>query len=345
MIDPTTLVRPNIRALTPYSSARDEYTGQGVFLDANENPYGTLNRYPDPYQRALKQRVAELKGVPAEQCFVGNGSDEAIDLLLRIFCEPGRDRAVVFPPTYGMYAVSAAINNVGLIELPLTDDFRLPVANFPQLASAENCPLLFICSPNNPTGNTMQASAVEMLLRTFRGIVVVDEAYIDFSDHPSWTARLNEFPNLVVLQTLSKAWGLAAARIGLAFASPAVVALLNKVKPPYNVPGPSQEVALQALRDPRAFEQQLAALHREKTRLRNALAELPNVLEIYPSNTNFFLLRVTNANALYQQLLEQRIVVRNRHSVVRNCLRITVGTPEENNALINALSYEKSPLS
>ena len=334
------LVRPNILRLRPYSSARHEFKGAAeVYLDANENPYDTgYNRYPDPLQLAVKQALGRLKGVAPANIFLGNGSDEAIDLLLRIFCEPGRDAILTLPPTYGMYRVSADINNVEVREVPLTADFQPDVAAV-QAATDERTKLLFLCSPNNPSGNSLDPAAMRVLCAGFPGIVVVDEAYIDFAEQESAVRWLEEFPNLVVLQTFSKAWGLAGARLGIALASPEIIALFNKVKPPYNVNQLSQQVALDALQDRSRKEDWVTELLRERARLRQELTALPGVQEIYPSDANFLLVRFLDPVAVYSHLVTQKIVVRDRSKVLRcqGCLRLTVGTPTENERLLNGL--------
>ena len=334
------LVRPNILSLTPYSSARSEFKGQAdIFLDANENPFENgLNRYPDPLQKALKARISELKGVAADQIFLGNGSDEAIDLLVRIFCEPGKDSILILPPTYGMYQVAADIAGVAVREVSLTPDFQPDVAAI-HAAADSGTKILFLCSPNNPTGNDMHPEAIRQLAASFPGIVVVDEAYIDFSSQPSAIALLEDFPNLVVLQTFSKAWGMAGIRLGMAFASRAITDLFNKVKPPYNINQLTQEKALEALRDTSHKEEMVKQILSERTRLVAALHELPLVGRVYPSDANFVLVRVADPNALYRYLVERGIIVRNRHTVhlCAGSLRITIGTPEENQALLTAL--------
>jgi histidinol-phosphate aminotransferase len=338
MIDINNLVRMNIRNLQPYSSARDEFSGnEGVFLDANENPFGELNRYPDPYQRELKAVQANQKGIDTAQIFVGNGSDEVIDLLFRIFCNPGTDKALTFSPTYGMYDVSAAINVVELIKLPLTDTFELDVDAAKELLRDSKIKLTFICSPNNPTGNAFPKEQIEAIVQSSPGIVVVDEAYVDFSEQGSMVDLINTYPNLVVSQTMSKARGLAAARVGFAFANTQIINLLNKVKPPYNVSLLNQKAALDALLDNETYTRNLQILQQEKERLINLLNELKTVVKIYPSDANFLLVEFKDANATYQQLVDRKIIVRNRNSVVNNCIRITVGTPEENTLLINEL--------
>lgn len=330
------IVRSNILALKPYSSARDEFKGTATaYLDANENPFGTLNRYPDPLQKQLKDKLAKIKSVSAENIFVGNGSDEAIDLCFRIFCEPVKDKALTFIPTYGMYKVSADINNVSLIEAPLTDDFQIDIDTALPLLKDEQLKLVFLCSPNNPTGNIL--NDVETILQNFNGIVVVDEAYIDFANAASLSQKLALYPNLVVLQTLSKAWGLAAARVGLAFANAPVINLFNKVKPPYNISRINYEAALAALENADAVEKQKQVLLSERENLISALAQLPITKKIYPTDANFVLVEVTDADGIYNALVQKGIILRNRNTVVPGCLRITIGTPEENTLLINTL--------
>lgn len=330
--DLESLVRPNILALHPYSSARDEFTGnEGIFLDANENPFGQTNRYPDPHQRLLKKALSERKRIPVENIFIGNGSDEVIDLIYRIFCEPQRDKVIICPPTYGMYEVSANINNVEVIHLPLTNQFELEIDKI--LSTPAKC--VFVCSPNNPTGNRLQN--VERLLREFQGIVIVDEAYIDFCAEQSFIEKLVDYPNLIVMQTFSKAWGLAGARVGIAYANAAIIALMDKTKPPYNVSMLNQKAALEVLSNPLEFERQLSVILEQRTFLEKELGQLPIVRHIYPSDANFLLVEVTNANAIYQYLVDRKVVVRNRSTVVNNCIRITVGTPEENRVLLEEI--------
>ena len=336
------LVRKNIWDLAPYSCARDEYSGvdASVFLDANENPYnGPINRYPDPLQKQLKQEIAKVKGVSVDRIFCGNGSDEAIDLVYRIFCNPGVDNVVAIDPSYGMYKVCADVNNIEYRKVQLDNDFQFLAADMLQVAD-NHTKLMFICSPNNPTGNDMSHAEVEQLLQQFRGIVVVDEAYFDFSEQPSFTQLLDKYPNLIVLQTFSKAWGCAAIRCGLAFASPQIIGLFNKVKYPYNVNLLTQQQALEALRNAQLTKEWVKILKEERTRLMQLFAELSLTDKVFPSDANFFLARVSDANAIYRYLVGEGIIVRNRNSVTLcgNCLRITVGTPEENNTLIAALN-------
>ena len=332
-------MRPNIRAMQPYSSARDEFHGSAsVFLDANENPYNApYNRYPDPMQWRLKERISEIKGVPVESIFLGNGSDEPIDLLLRAFCEPGKEKMLTTDPTYGMYQVAAEVNNVACVKVPLRDDFSLDLPAL--LARIDDATkLIYLCSPNNPTGNSLGHDVIREVLRHFRGIVVVDEAYIDFSAGPSFLRELGEWPNLVVLQTLSKAWGCAAIRLGMAFASPEIIGVLNKIKYPYNVNLLTQEKALELLDEDR-MHRQLAQILQERTRLCRDLSAIPLVRRIYPTDANFLLVDVGDADGVYHKLVEEGIIVRNRNRVTlcRGCLRITVGTPEEDDKLLAAL--------
>lgn len=344
------LVRENIKKLKPYSSARKEFSGAAeIFLDANENSFGSpltaqYNRYPDPLQSQVKEKVAELNQVSPSEIFIGNGSDEAIDLLFRIFCRPQRDNVVICPPTYGMYEVSAGINDVEIRRADLTDDFELDLERIKSVID-RNTKLIFICSPNNPTGNLIDRENVLELAKNFDGIVVIDEAYIHFSNERSLIVEINSFPNLVVLQTFSKAWGLAALRVGLAFANVEIIDLFNKVKPPYNVSQAAQELILKALANGSQMETNIAAIIRERGALVNSLSEYPFVQKIYPTDANFVLVKTDAANAIYEFLLNEKIVVRNRNNVelCAGCLRITVGTPEENVALTDALKkYEES---
>jgi histidinol-phosphate aminotransferase len=327
--------------LKPYSSARDEFSGsEGVFLDANENPYGTLNRYPDPYQKVLKEKLSQLKSIPSKNIFIGNGSDEIIDLVFRIFCEPGIDKVITFPPTYGMYEVSAGINNVEIITVPLTTDFQIDFMEFyRQTEENQNIKIVFVCSPNNPTGNSLDN--IESLLQKSNAIVVVDEAYIDFSERNSLIEKLQNYPNLIVSQTFSKAFGLAAARVGVAYANEAIVALLNKVKPPYNVSALNQKAALEVVENFTLVQDRIGFILNEKEQLINQLSELDEVIKIYPSDANFLLVEFKNANEIYEKLISHKIIVRNRNSIIKNCIRITVGTPEENSQLINTFKNNK----
>ena len=333
------LVRPNIRALSPYSTARDECQGAPeVFLDANESPYAGLgyNRYPDPRQKALKERVSAIKGLPAQNIFLGNGSDEAIDLMFRLFCTPGRDNAVAIVPSYGMYAVAADINDVEVRGVTLGPDFSLPVEEL--LAAAdERTKLLFLCSPNNPSGNAFEADQLLDLIQRFPGIVVLDEAYADFSTKGSLRGAVLEFPNLVVLQTFSKAYGMAGLRLGMAFADAYVIDLMNRVKYPYNISQATQELAFKALESSR--DEEVAEIIAQRERLTSALPSFPFVKKVWPSDANFLLVLTDDADALYAHLLKDGVIVRNRSRVplCSGCLRITVGTPAENDRLLKSL--------
>lgn len=340
--DPDKLVRPNIRAMKPYSSARDEYQGSsGIFLDANENPFGKLNRYPDPYQRELKKKVSEIKGIPAENIFLGNGSDEIIDLSFRIFCTPGTDKALTFSPTYGMYEVSAEANDVKMIRLPLDNEFQIVFSNLQPYLSDNNLKIIFICTPNNPTGNSFNRKTIERIIEEFRGIVIIDEAYGDFSDEPSFRKDIFRYPNLVVLQTFSKAYGMAAVRVGMAFAGEGILKYYNKLKPPYNISSVNQAAVIKSLGKKEKFNNEVTGIRAERERLRRALEANPLVISIFPSDSNFLLVKVKDPDLIYKTLVERNIIVRNRNSVVSGCLRITVGTPTENTRLINALKKIK----
>lgn len=336
------LVRESVRKLQPYSSARDEYVSDGsemIFLDANENPFDNgVNRYPDPYQRSLKSLLAEQKGVSESQILLGNGSDEVLDLIYRAFCEPNQDNIITLPPTYGMYKVLAGINSVKNKEVLLTTDFQ-PNVNEIIEAVDTNTKLLFICSPNNPTGNSFKKEGIEKLLKSFNGLVVIDEAYIDFSKDESWLSQLKQFPNLIVTQTLSKAYGLAGIRLGICCASEEIIAVLNKIKPPYNVNQLTQQRALQRVLNIDLVKQEVNQILNEREALIQALGNLEFIKEIYPTNANFVLAKVDDADKRYQQLLEKQVVVRNRSTqpLCENTLRFTVGTPEENKKLIAIL--------
>jgi histidinol-phosphate aminotransferase len=332
------LVRKNIRELTPYSSARDEFEGSdGVFLDANENPFGTINRYPDPYQKALKVEISKLKDVPVENIFPGNGSDEIIDLAYRIFCEPGKDKACIFTPTYGMYKVSADINNVGLIEIPLKEDFQIPVDAFLEMSVKQNIKLVFICTPNNPTGNAIKKADIEKLAQEFKGIVVIDEAYIDFCGSGSNLPLIKKYNNVLVMQTFSKAWGMAGARVGMAFAGYEILNYFNRVKPPYNVSTLNQQAMLEKLKNNNAYQQEVSLILSEKKKLISELGGMKIVEKIFPSDANFLLARFKDAKTIYRKLVKEGIIVRDRTSAVESCLRITIGTPDENQKLIETL--------
>ena len=335
------LTRPNIWALKPYSSARDEYSGKAasVFLDANENPYNTPNnRYPDPLQKELKALIAPVKKVNPEQIFLGNGSDEAIDLLFRAFCRPEVDNVVAIHPTYGMYEVCADINDVEYRKVLLDGNFQFKAEDLLK-ASDENTKLMFLCSPNNPTGNNLDAKEIIALLQAFQGIVVIDEAYIDFSSQPSFIGILDEYPNLIILQTFSKAWGCAAIRLGMAFASPDIIGIFTKIKYPYNINLLTQQEALRMMQRHYEVQRWVSTLLEERARLMEAFSRLSCCKKVFPTDANFFLTRVTHAKAIYDYLVDQGIIVRNRSNVTlcEDCLRITVGTRPENDTLLEAL--------
>ncbi|MDD4640406.1 MAG: histidinol-phosphate transaminase [Bacteroidales bacterium] len=334
------LLRKNILQLRPYSCARNEFQGQAsVYLDANENPYNApYNRYPDPLQRELKDKIAAVKGLRPGQIFLGNGSDESIDVLFRAFCEPRADNVVAIEPTYGMYKVAADINDVTYREVLLDENFQMDAEKI-LAACDENTKLIFLCSPNNPTGNSLNREEILKLLDQFEGLLVLDEAYIDFASEPSMMSRLDEYPSLVVLQTFSKAWGSAAIRLGMALASESIVQALNKIKYPYNISLPTQQQAMKMLDAAPEVQEWVESILQERDRLSKALSELRLVKHIYPSDANFLLLRVSDANRLYAVLVEQGIIVRNRNNVslCLGCLRITIGTTEENDILLQAL--------
>ena len=335
------LVRGNILNTVPYSTARDEYKTNSatIFLDANENPFNTgLNRYPDPRQNKLKEKISALKKIPVGNIFLGNGSDEIIDLLIRAFCEPGRDKIMINPPTYGMYEVSAQINGNEVVKVPLSANFEL---DFDTMRNAfnENLKILFLCSPNNPTGNTYHQETIDKLLMDLNCIVVIDEAYIDFSAKKSWIYRLNEFPNLVIMQTFSKARGLAGIRLGMAFANEQIINILNRIKLPYNINTLTINAAYESLKNQSEPERQIDLIKFERQKLSDILNKYSFIEKVFPSDSNFILCRTTNAKEIYNYLSDNGIIVRNRSGLVfcDNCLRITVGTPEDNNALINQL--------
>ena len=336
------LVRANIQKLQPYSSARDEYKASGtemIFLDANENPFENgVNRYPDPQQCDLKSALAKLKNVNQEQILLGNGSDEVLDLIFRAFCEPGVDNVITLPPTYGMYKVLAEINNIENLEVLLTEEFQLDVKSILKSVD-EQTKLLFICSPNNPTGNAFDARAIKTILENFNGIVVIDEAYIDFSSYETWIGFLDLYPNLIITQTLSKAYGMAGIRLGVCYASSAIISVLNKIKPPYNVNELTQQKALERVLAVDEVFDEVESILEERNRLMIALQEIKFIKEIFPTDANFILVKVDDANERYQELIEKGIVIRNRTTqpLCENTLRFTIGTSEENKKLVEAL--------
>ena len=344
MFDLNLLTRENIKNLTPYSSARDEFKGEAkIFLDANENSYGSplthwYNRYPDPMQWKVKDKLSEIKGVPSENIFLGNGSDECIDILMRAFCEPAQDNIIICPPTYGMYEVSASINNVAVKKIPLTPAFQLNLEAIEE-AIDDHTKMIFLCSPNNPTGNSMNREDIEIILNNYFGLVVIDEAYINFSSFRSFVQELEDYPNLVVLQTLSKAWGLASLRVGMAFANKQVIDIMNRIKPPYNINQASQNLVIKALEEVGQVNDMIRELVRQREILRASLEQMERVEKVYPSEANFLLVKIRDARKVYEELLHRGIVVRDRSNVTlcENCLRITVGTETENETLVKAL--------
>ena len=343
-----TITRENVKTLKPYSSARDEFTGDAsVYLDANENSLGSpltkwYNRYPDPLQRQLKEKIGSIKGIDPDGIFLGNGSDECIDILIRAFCEPGVDNMLICPPTYGMYEVSAAINNVAVKKVPLTNSFQL---DLPAIENAvdDHTKMIFLCSPNNPTGNAIHREDVEAVLNNYFGIVVIDEAYVNFSRFRSFSQELKDYPQLVIMQTLSKAWGLAALRVGMSFASREIIGVMNRIKPPYNINQASQELAMTALDNVESVNEMIRELIAQRKLMEEELPTVPVIKKLFPSEANFILAEVSNAPAVYHYLLETGIVVRLRKNILifGDCLRITVGTPEENTRLIEALKNFK----
>ena len=342
-VDITTLLRKNVANMKPYSSARDEFEGEAsIYLDANENPFNTkYNRYPDPYQREVKELISDFRDVDFDQIFLGNGSDEIIDLLFRAFCTPGVDNVLILPPTYGMYSVSAELNDVEIRKVNLNTQFQLNVDGILN-AIDEHTKLLFICSPNNPTGNSMRISRIEKILKHYKGILVIDEAYIDFSTQESAVSLLEKYPNVIITQTFSKAWGLAGIRLGMSFSSTEMVTILNKIKPPYNISTAAQNVAIERLKDTNVYLDQVALLLEERDRLEEELTEINVVIKTYPTEANFILVKIKsseNAELIYLDLVNKGVVLRNRSNVelCGNCLRITVGTQRENTALLEAL--------
>ncbi len=334
------LLRNNLKNRLPYASARDEFTLPAeIFLDANENPFETgMNRYPDPHQIKLKEKIAQLRDVQKENVFAGNGSDEVLDLLFRAFCEPRVDNVIITPPTYGMYETLAEINDVQCRKASLNEDFSLNVDTVLQQVD-DNTKLIFLCSPNNPTGNTLDKDEIERLFNEIAALIVIDEAYIDFSSKESWLKKLDQYPRLAVVQTLSKAWGLAGLRLGLGFASKEIILILDGIKPPYNVNTYSQQKAMESFENATETARKIAVIHSEKEKMRKALKQLPGVSRIFPSDTNFLLVEINNATKIYQELINKGIVLRNRSGMMycKECLRITIGTPEENVRLLDEL--------
>ena len=338
------LLRPHLLNLTPYSSARDEFKGDAeVYLDANENAIGSTSmdkyrRYPDPYQNELKKRIGKIKHISPERIFLGNGSDEPIDLLMRAFCNPGKDSILINPPTYGMYEVSASINDVKIVKIPLQEGF---VFNKEAVFDAiePGVKMIFLCSPNNPSGNSIDRDEIFEIVEKFQGLVILDEAYIDFSSQPSMINELENHRNLIILQTFSKAWGLAALRLGMTFADPEIIDILNMIKPPYNISGATQDLALKALDNHHQMKAMVKEIHAQKKRLKSMLSELDTIQKIYPSDANFLLVKMENAHDIYVKLINQKVIVRDRSHVelCEDCLRITIGTEKENKKLVNQL--------
>jgi len=338
MIDINKLVRDNVRSLVPYSCARDEFSGkEGIFMDANENPFGDLNRYPDPYHKKLKASVSKLKGIPVDNIFLGNGSDEVIDLCLRIFCNPGIDKALTFSPSYGMYEVSAAVNDVGIIKVPLNKSFQINLKKVKAVMKDDKLKVIFICSPNNPTANCMNPRDVEFIIRNFKGIILIDEAYIDFSGMPSFSNIIEQYSNLIVMQTFSKSLGLAAVRVGMAFSNPEIIHYFYKMKQPYNISTINQKTALKRLAAINSYREQVKIILVERKRLSENLKKLSIIETVFPSDSNFLLVKVRDADLIYNTLINNKIIIRNRSKIIKNCLRITVGTRTENNKLIREL--------
>jgi histidinol-phosphate aminotransferase len=338
MVDLNKLVRENVLKLNPYSCARDDFKGKtGVFLDANENPFGNLNRYPDPYQSELKTEISKLKGIDEGNIFLGNGSDEIIDLCFRVFCNPGIDKALTFTPTYGMYEVSASVNDIEVIKIPLNESFNIDLKKAGARFADKTLKLIFICSPNNPTANSMNYDDVEYIISKFNGIVIIDEAYIDFSEKPSFIKLVNKYSNLIVMQTFSKAFGLAAVRVGMAFSNPEIVKYFNKLKPPYNISTINQKAVLDKLKLIERYRQQVLRIKKERERLSLILLKMNIVEKVYPSDANFILAKVQNADYIYNELVNRNIIIRNRSKLLNNCLRITIGKKSENDMLISAL--------
>ncbi len=338
------IIRENIKSLKPYSSARDEYKDvsidEMVFLDANENPFENgVNRYPDPQQHSVKELLSTIKGVATKNMLLGNGSDEVLDLIFRAFCEPNKDNIITLPPTYGMYDVLANVNAISNTAVLLTEDFQPKVSHILE-AVTKNTKVLFLCSPNNPSGNSFSEASVQELLEQFNGLVVIDEAYIDFSEQKSWLEKLNEYPNLIITQTLSKAYGLAGIRLGICYASEEIIAVLNRIKPPYNVNELTQQKAIERLLKRAEVAQEVAAIIAQRTKVIAVLKEVSFITEIYPTDCNFVLVKVDDATMRYQQLIKNGIVIRNRTTqpLCENCLRFTIGTEKENEKLLKALS-------
>lgn len=333
------LVRKNILSLKSYSSGKNEFKdGKCILLNANENPYGKLNRYPDTYQKNLKNKISKIKKISYEQIFIGNGSDEIIDIVIRLFCIPGKDKVLSFFPTFGMYEVLARINNVKYLKINLNEEFQINKSGLIKNLKQKNLKLLIICTPNNPTGNSIRNSDINFILKNFKGIVIIDEAYVDFNNSESYIEKVVNYSNLIVLQTLSKAWGMASARIGIAYSNKYIVELMNKIKLPYNVSTLNQQAAMSALNNPKKYRENVQLIIKEKKKLISLLKKIQIVKKVFPSDSNFLLIEFDDANAVYKKLIENKIVTRNLHPAVKNCIRITVGSAEENKILIKTLN-------
>lgn len=338
MFDLKSLIRDNIKDLKPYSSARQEYSSkEGIFLDANECPYGEMNRYPDPLQTELKEAISNLKDIPTDKIFLGNGSDEVIDLSFRIFCKPGIDKALTISPSYGMYDVAAKINDIELVKLSLNDDFSIDTIELAKALADPAIKIFILCSPNNPTANAFPKENLLEILRSFNGIILIDEAYIDFSNSKSWLSELNKLPNLVVIQTFSKSFGLAAARVGVAYSGREIIRIYTNVKPPYNISSLNQKAALESILNFSETTDNIRIIKDSRETLINRLSEIETVRKIYPSDSNFLLVEFADGPTIFNHLISKKIITRNRDQLVRNCIRISVGTPEENNKLIKEL--------
>lgn len=341
-MDLNKLVRENIKGLKPYTSARDQFKGDYIFLDANENPYGRYNRYPDPQQSALKSKISELRNIPTENIFLGNGSDEVLDLIFRVFCEPGKDEVLIFSPSYGMYEVIARINDISIEQIELNDSFKIEYEKLDAKLESGDFKLAILCSPNNPSGHSYSKEEIYRVLENFKGIVLIDEAYIDFADQDSWQKEFENFPNLIVIQTLSKSFGLAGLRIGMAFANEEVISYLNKIKPPYNISSANQDVALEVLNNVAKIDSDIQNILNQKNRILQVLQKLSFVKKTYSSDANFILAEFTNPDELFEFMIDRKIILRKRHKDVANTIRISIGSEKENDLLIKALNdYEK----
>lgn len=339
MINLNNLIRENIKKIIPYSSARNDYQGnKGIFLDANENPFGKYNRYPDPYQKKLKKKISEIKNISQNNIFLGNGSDEVIDLLFRLFCNPLQDKILVLYPTYGIYQLSANIHQIEVIQIPLNSQFQIDLNLIKPYYFDSTLKIIFICSPNNPTGNLLDFNSIQIILNNFQGIVIIDEAYIDFSGNKSFINYLDKFINLIVIQTFSKAFGLANIRLGMAFANKIIISYLNKIKFPYNISGINQKIVLNHLQHYNKIQKNIQIIINERERLIKELTKIKKIKKIYPSDANFILIKIEHAHNIYNFLMKNKIIIRNRSHIIHECLRITIGNRLENNMLIKHLN-------